>query len=85
MQAQHILASLLLHLVLFTVAADTSARVYEEVELQRKLSADPEENVVVADGRSKPFEIVQDGVVDLLGQWQPCLAAALAEDPQAPA
>jgi hypothetical protein len=39
MQARHIFASLVLHLVLIVVAADTSPRIYEEAELQQKLAA----------------------------------------------
>jgi hypothetical protein len=39
MQARHIFASLVLHLVVFVVAAATSARVYEEKELEHKLAA----------------------------------------------
>jgi len=39
MRAQHIFASLVLHLVLFVVAAHTSARVYEEAELEQRLAA----------------------------------------------
>jgi hypothetical protein len=44
---------------------------------------DPQENMVVIDGRTKMLQIMQDGIAGILGKRKPGFAAPLADDPQA--